>query len=113
MHEKEAFADFFCPVEHRVATESGPELITHHIQLALQENTDWVVTKSDVKNAFNSISRRSMLDQSSTAFPDLAKHANQMYGECSLLLFMQESSPIAISSEGVHQGNSLRPALLA
>ncbi len=113
MQKKEAFADFFLPVQHGVATKSGPELITYHIQLALQENPDWVVIKSDVKNAFNSISRKSMLDQLSTAFPDLANHANQMYGESSSLLFMQESSPLAISSEGVHQGDPLGPALFA
>ncbi|XP_062518004.1 uncharacterized protein LOC134193210 [Corticium candelabrum] len=75
-------------------------------------NPDWVVIKSK-KNAFNSISRRSMLDQLSTAFPDLANHASQMYGESSSLLFMQESSPIVISSEGVHQGDPLGPALFA
>ena len=54
-----------------------------------------------------------MIDQLSTAFPDLAYCANQMYGKSSLLLFMQESSPIVVSSEeGVHQRDPLGPALL-
>ena len=114
MQKRRLSLTFFRPVQHGVPTKSGPKLITHRIQLALQENPDWVVIKSDVKNAFNSISRRSMLDQLSTAFPDLANHANRMYEESSSLLFMQGSSPIVISSEeGVHQGDSLGRALFA
>ena len=31
--EREAFADYFCPIQHGVSTSSGSELLAHHIKL--------------------------------------------------------------------------------
>ena len=111
---KAHFADFFCPIQHGVSTENGSELIAHHIELALENNPEWIVLKSDVKNAFNSVSRQHLLQEIQQCFPELYNHAFQMYGGFSSLLYMEGGTPVTISSEeGVHQGDPLGPALFA
>ena len=112
--KKEEFTDVFCPIQHGVSTKCGTELIAHHISLTLETNPNWIVLKSDVKNAFNSVSRDQIMEQVSLAFPDLYNHVIQMYGKPSSLVFMQGSSTVIIpSEEGVHQGDPLGPVLFA
>ena len=80
----------------------------------LEVNQDWIVLKSDVRSAFNSVSRCDMLNKVSKAFPDLFRHIQQMYGYSSSLIYLQGSSSIVIpSQEGVHQGDPLGPVLFA
>ena len=97
-----------------MSTKCGTELIAHHISLTLESNPNWIVLKSNVKNAFNSISRDQIMEQVSLTFPDLYNHVIQMYGKPSSLVFMQGSSMVIIpSEEGVHQGDPLSPVLFA
>ena len=97
-----------------MATECGTELITHHIELFLEHNPDWVILKTDIKNAFNSISRQQIMKQVAKSFPDVYNHVVQMYEKVSPLVFMQGSTPVIIASaEGVHQGDFLGPILFA
>ena len=113
VQKKEAFADYFTPIQHGVSTQNGTELVAHHIGLMLEVNQDWIVLKSHVRNAFNSISRCDMLNKVSKAFPDLFSHIQQMYGHSSSLIYLQLSSSIVIpSQEGVHQGDPLGTVLL-
>ena len=108
------FSRFFSPIQHGVAAECGTELITHHIGLLLEHNPDWVVLKTDVKNAFNSISRQQIMEQVAKSFPGVYNHVVQMYEKVSPLVFMQGSTPVIIASaEGVHQGDPLGPILFA
>ena len=74
VQKKEAFADYITTIQHGVSTQNGTELVAHHIGLMLEVNQDWIVLKSDVHNAFNSISRCDMLNEVSKAFPDLFSH---------------------------------------
>ena len=111
---KNSFASFFCPIQHGVSTENGSELIIHHIELMLEHNPDWIVLKSDVKNAFNSINRHHLLNELRQSFPELYNYASQMYGGFNSLVFMEGGTAVAISSEeGIHQGDPLGPALFA
>ena len=97
-----------------MSTKCGTELIAHHISLTLESNPNWIVLKSDVKNAFNSVSRDQIMEQFSLTFPDLHNHVIQMYGKPSSLVFMWGSSTVIIpSEEGVHQGDLLGPVLFA
>ena len=50
---KSEFSNFFSPLQHGVSTEGGTDLLLHHIQLLLEANSDWIVLKTDAKNAFN------------------------------------------------------------
>ena len=112
VQKKEAFANYFTPIHHGVLVQNGTELVAHHIGLMLEVNQDWIVLKSDVRNAFNSISKCDMLNEVCKAFPNLFSHIQQMYGHSSSLVYLQGSSSIVIpSQEGVHQGDPLRLVL--
>ena len=111
---RDHFSDYFSPIQHGVSTACGSELLIHHIQLLLDQNADWVVLKTDVKNAFNSISRRAVADRLASHFPSIFPHFQQMYGLRGSLVFASDSGPIVLSSEeGVHQGDPLGPVLFA
>ena len=79
LQKKESFSSFLSPLQHGVAVEGGPELIVHHISLLLESNPDWVILKTDLKNAFNSVSRSHLLPEVAKAFPDIYQHVHQMY----------------------------------
>ena len=97
-----------------MSTASGSELLAHHIKLLLERNSDRVAIKTDVKNAFNSISRKELLQQCRSTFQDILKHVYQMYFDFSSLVALQNGQPVLLQSEvGVHQGDPLGPALFA
>ena len=94
--------------------KDGSERLVHHIQLLLESNPGWVILKSDVKNAFNSISRSHMLKEVRKSFPDIYHHVYQIYSGFSPLIFCQENSTILhTAEEGVQQGDPLGPALFS
>ena len=60
---KEVIANYLAPHQYEVCTPGGSEMLTHLVQLCLQEHPDWVVLKLDAKNAFNTVSRKSILSE--------------------------------------------------
>ena len=87
-------------------------MLVHHVQRLLEENPEFGVLKTDVSNAFNSVSRQH-LQEVGSHFPELYGHVKQMYGHSGpLLYFNGHNTCIIESQEGVHQGDPLRPALL-
>ena len=78
LHSRNAFASYFSPIQHGVSTPGGSELILHHVQALLNRNADWMLLKTDVKNAFNSISREAIRRRLSESFPSLMPHFRQM-----------------------------------
>ena len=112
--EEKRFSDFFALLQYGVATEGGSELLIHQIQLLLESNNDWVVLKTDVKNAFNTINRSDMIDQVFASFPDIGNHVVRMYSAFSDLVISRGNSTVILSSqEGVHQGDPLGPVLFS
>ena len=111
---KSEFSNFFSPLQHGVSTEGGTDLLLHHIQLLLEANNDWIVLKTDAKNAFNSIHRSHLLQQVMKSFPTLTNHVMQMYSGFGPLVFLQNNIPVILSSqEGIHQGDPLGPVLFS
>ena len=97
-----------------MATEGGVELIVHHAQDLIKQHPDWVILKSDIKNAFNSISRQHMIQQLCNHFPDLYPHAINMYGYVSSLVYTTGHKTVILQSqEGVHQGDPLGDPLFS
>ena len=114
LQERTTFLEHFSPIQHEVATAGGTELLNHHIQLLMEENPTWSVLKTDVRNAFNSVSRGCLLKEVSNHFPTLTAHVSQMYSNPSPLVYIKNKSVVIIQSEeGVHQGDPLAPALFA
>ena len=89
-------------------------MLTHHIQILLEKNPDWSILKTDVRNAFNSVSRECLLQQIAHQFADIYPHVKQLYGEPSSLIYVTSKGVhVLSSSEGVHQGDPLGPALFS
>ena len=108
------FSAHFSPVQYGIATPEGAELLTHHIQVLLESNPDWSILKTDVRNAFNSVARKHLLRQIEEDLPDIYPHVRQMYGEPSTLIYVTEGRvELLTSSQGVHQGDPLEPALFS
>ena len=108
MHIKNSFSSFFTPIQYGVSTSCGSELVVHRIQALLHKNQDWVLLKTDVKNAFNSIDRMAISNPLLSSFPSITPHFCQMYGRPSSLVFSTPTGPTLFSSEeSVHQGDPL------
>ena len=96
-----------------MATRGGSEMLVHHVQRLLEENPEFGVLKTDVSNAFNSVSRQHLLQEVASHFPELYGHVKQMYGQSSPLLYFNGHNTCIIKSQGVHQGDPLGPALFS
>ena len=102
------------PIQHGVAVDGGLELLIHHISLLLESHPDWVLLKTDIRNAFNSVQRAHLLPEVKKAFPDIYHHAHQMYSGFGPLVFNDgQDTHLLTSQEGVHQGDPLGPALFS
>ena len=87
--------------------------MVHHVQLLPDSHKDWVVMKTDAKNAFNSVKRSHLLTQVSKHFPEMFPNVDKMYAGIGPLIYLQGDSPVILSSEeGIHQGDPLGPVLL-
>ena len=116
LQERLSFSEYFSLIQHGVATAGEAELLTHHIQLLMDQNPEWSVLKTDVSNAFcsNSISRKCLIEEISKCFPGIVAHVHQMYSKPSSLIYTKNPSVVPIQSEErIHQGNPLGPALFA
>src|ERR1700733_1858076 len=86
----------------------GTETIIHRINAALESLKNWCILKVDIANAFNSVKRKSFLDQLATVFPKSYNWSKWLYEEKTPLLF---SNFIIWSETGVQQGDPLGPLL--
>ena len=50
---KVKISNYLSPYQNGVATPGGAELMTHLIQACLEKHPDWIVIKTDAKNAFS------------------------------------------------------------
>eukprot|EP00731_Ephydatia_muelleri_P023351 Em0015g934a len=110
---KEKASDFFQPLQLGVACASGTEKIVHGLRRCVEDHwldNDFAVIKSDMKNAFNLVSREALLLECSNLFPELLPWATWCYGSQP---FFFHSLGILTSESGVQQGDPLGPLFFA
>jgi hypothetical protein len=106
---KEAFAEFFSPLQVGVAVPGGGELPAHAVRAALAANPTWAYCEVDSTNAFNSISRAAMAAAVGESFPALAP----LYALCHapighLRVRLPDGNAVWLpSQEGAQQGDAL------
>ena len=112
--KRKEFADYFTPLQRGVSVEGGAELLVQQVQLLMEKYEDWILLKTDLKNAFNLVSRSHLLNQVLITFPDIYNHAALVYSDINPLIYLQRSHLVILSSQdGVHQGDPLGPALFS
>ncbi|KAL5500371.1 hypothetical protein EMCRGX_G011922 [Ephydatia muelleri] len=102
-----------CPRDYGVACRAGAEKVIHQVRECLEEHwmdEDFVCFKVDMKNAFNLVSRQTVLEECATFYPELLPWVSYCYGSHPLLCH-----PLGkITSEcGVQQGDPLGPLLFS
>jgi len=113
-HNKDAFSSFF--TQHHqlgVSVPAGAETIVHATRFALQQPGS-VSLQLDFQNAFNSLSRRLILQQLQLHFPHLIPYFMARYGQHTKLpLATAPPGNFVNSCTGVQQGDPMGPFFFA
>ena len=111
---KEAIANYLAAHQYGVCTPGGSEMMTHLVQLCLQQHPDWVALKLDARNAFNTTSRQPILSEVALHFPKLFPSISKCYVQSlQLTTRLNLSTCYITSAEGVQQGDPLGPFLFS
>ena len=111
---KQFFSDFFSD-RHQlgVSVSAGAEAVIHGTRLALQSPNS-ISLQLDFKNAFNSLSRRLILQQLHLHFPHLIPYFSARYGNHTHLPVSGAPIDVSITSRtGIQQGDPLGPFFFA
>ena len=103
----------FWPVQTGVCVPAGVDAAVHTVRAWANRSNNCqqkVLVKLDFHNAFNTISRKAVLDAVETDFPTLSRWAWWCYGQPSGLRF---GGGTLASAGGVQQGDPLGPLLFA
>ena len=107
-------SEILSPLQVGVGVRGGVEAVIHAFRSTLEDEnvpseSKWVM-QLDFNNAFNTISRNTVIKETRRLFPELAAWTESTYGYHSNLYF---GSAVLNSSTGLHQGDPLAPLLFA
>ena len=68
---KAEIAAYLAPHQYGVSIPGGAEMMSHLVQMYIEQNPQYVVVKLDAKNAFNTVSRGVFLEELNLYFPQL------------------------------------------
>ena len=104
--------EYLRPLQCGVGVPGAAECVGQAVQRLVRHSTsmDWVIFQADIINAFNMISRQSILDEVSAQAPPLLPWTKTCYGSHSHLVLDGVLLPSAC---GVQQGDPLAPFLFS
>ena len=86
----------------------------HLIQACLGKHPDWIMIKTDAKNAFNTVDRSVFLSKVASIFPELFPFVTLCYiTPARLTVRVECETKFILSEQGVQQGDPLGPLLFA
>ena len=110
---KKKASRLFKGIQYGVATPAGSERVIHLCRQTMSrhaDDTNFVLCKVDLANAFNRVSRSAFIALLRKHFPELSAWVEWTYSTDSLLTYGSRTLP---SSEGVQQGDPLGPLLFS
>ncbi len=106
---RDAFQQFFSPLQYAVSTPGGCESIIAGVRALLDVDPELLVLQVDLANAFNEVDRVAIFEELRTHFPALIPFTRLFYATPSRLMYRrQDGSHATLSSEtGSRQGDPL------
>lgn len=109
-HIKQSLCKEFQPLQLGFGSQGGCEAAVHALRTFLTNEGCEVLLKVDIKNAFNSLDRNTLLTQVKNKIPFIYNFIWQCYGKPSKLIYKNN----LLSSEvGCQQGDPLGPAIFS
>ncbi|KAJ8719299.1 hypothetical protein PYW08_011474 [Mythimna loreyi] len=106
----EAVSKKFQPLQLGFGSKGGCEAAVHALSTYLNSNLGEVILKVDIKNAFNSVNRDTLLAESKKEIPQIYSFLWQCYRHPSKLLYKDK---ILESAVGCQQGDPLGPVIFS
>jgi hypothetical protein len=109
MQMRDAFQQFFSPLQFAVSTPGGCESIIAGIRALLNADPELLVLQADLANAFNEVDRTAIFEELRTHFPSLIPFIRLFYSGSSRLMYRREDSSwvTLLSQIGTRQGDPL------
>ena len=86
----------------------GVEILIHTVRLILELNTDFVIIKTDIKNAFNELSREAIINAVNEQANEILPYVNNLLNEPSEVIFNDKPNKVCaqiLQRVGVPQGS--------
>lgn len=106
----EKLKQYFQPVQLGFGSRGGCEAAVHALRTFVHEQGGDVVLKVDIKNAFNSVDRATLLTQIKNKILDCYPYLWQCYSQNSKLVYKNN---LIFSQVGCQQGDPLGPAIFS
>ena len=106
---RDAFQQFFSPLQFAVSTPGGCESIVAGIRALLDVDPELLVMQVDLANAFNEVDRTAIFEELRAHFPALIPFTRLFYASSSRLMYRRaDQSWVALLSQtGTRQGDPL------
>ena len=110
-------SEIFKPLQVGIKTRSAIEIVNKLLEIKKIQNPELDIVALDFKNAYNNISRTTILNELKKFFPEIYNwQIKQLNNSTRLWVKMddyEENIGFIRSKEGVHQGSSLGPLMFA
>lgn len=110
------FVELLQPMQIGVGTSGGGQTLVHVIDTVLRDHPQYAVCNLDIKNAFNTIFRSTILIELQKNIPEVVSYFRNAYGNLSEIVFkhhMTGEHEHIDCHTGVRQGASLSSALFS